>query len=240
MAKRRHHHKKRHHHRNRAHNRAHNPRRSGMLMSPNAIRNLMGGRRNRHHHRRHHNRRRNPFGINLGRELLPLTGGALVGGFGSRLIPGTFLKAQNTGWMGYFLNLLSGGVLSWGGGEVFKSPEFATGGYVGTLLATAMRIAVEQFSIGGTALQMSRDMDFDLAYYTSDRFPYPQGSGGPYDRFPGTPSLANPPFPATAASAVRAGAAAAAAALPPGGPAAASSPGVAGISNGRWAGSRWN
>lgn len=33
-----------------------------------------------------------------------------------------------------------------------------------------------------------------LRYYTADRFPFPQGAAGPYPAFPGTPSLANPPF----------------------------------------------
>lgn len=33
-----------------------------------------------------------------------------------------------------------------------------------------------------------------LRYYTDDRFPFPQGAGGPWSLFPGNPSLANPPF----------------------------------------------
>ena len=41
-----------------------------------------------------------------------------------------------------------------------------------------------------------RDPDFrpTMRYYTRDRFPYPQGSGGPYDVEPGVPGLDNPPF----------------------------------------------
>jgi hypothetical protein len=83
----------------------------------------------------------------------------------------------------------------------------------------------------------SAAMSGDLAYYVDDRFPFPQGAGGPYVNFPGNPSLSNPPFPATSAAAVRAGAAAAAAALPSH---------VAGIGTGRWGmtsagdASRWN
>ena len=69
-------------------------------------------------------------------------------------------------------------------------------------------------------------MSGDLAYYVDDRFPYPQGPGGPYVSFPGNPSLSNPPFPATSAAAVRAGAAAASAALP--------APALHGIATGRW------
>lgn len=33
-----------------------------------------------------------------------------------------------------------------------------------------------------------------LRYYGSDRFPFAQGSGGPYDVNPATPGLDNPPF----------------------------------------------
>jgi hypothetical protein len=33
-----------------------------------------------------------------------------------------------------------------------------------------------------------------MQYYARDRFPYPQGNGGPYDITPGTPGLDNPPF----------------------------------------------
>jgi hypothetical protein len=35
-----------------------------------------------------------------------------------------------------------------------------------------------------------------LRYYGRDRFPFPQGNGGPYDINPATPGLDNPPFPA--------------------------------------------
>jgi hypothetical protein len=33
-----------------------------------------------------------------------------------------------------------------------------------------------------------------MRYYASDRFPYAQGPGGPYEIYPSTPGLDNPPF----------------------------------------------
>ena len=33
-----------------------------------------------------------------------------------------------------------------------------------------------------------------LRYYDADRFPFPQGTNGPWSAFPGSPSLAHPPF----------------------------------------------
>ena len=33
-----------------------------------------------------------------------------------------------------------------------------------------------------------------MGYYDTDVFPFPQGTGGPFQAFPGTPGLHNPPF----------------------------------------------
>jgi hypothetical protein len=33
-----------------------------------------------------------------------------------------------------------------------------------------------------------------MGYYDTDIFPFPQGTAGPFQAFPGTPGLANPPF----------------------------------------------
>ena len=150
-----------------------------------------------------------------------MIGGGAVGFFGSRFIPQNLpmLAQYNTGFMGYGLNALTGLGISWALGK-FWNRQAGVGALVGTGLAVLSRIVVEQFGTAtpsatttapsSAAPGVSGDMDFDLGYYISDRFPYPQGSGGPFDAYPGTPWLQNPPFPATSAAAVRAGAAAAA------------------------------
>lgn len=193
-------------------------------------------------------RRRNPdgvAGITTGRGIVPMIVGGGVGFLSARFIPQNlpFLKNYNTGWTGYAINAAVGGAVSWALGK-FWSREAATGGYIGTGVAVIARIITEQFG-GASNAGTSGDLEFDLGYYTSDRFPYPQGPGGPYDQYPGTPYLAAGPFMPTNATAVRAGQAAAAA-LPA---AAAAATGAAsgapagtmsGISNGRWEASRWS
>lgn len=166
-------------------------------------------------------RRRNP-GLNLksiaSGGTLELLGGAAAGFFGSRFgaqnIPG--LSQYNTGVTGYLLNAGIGVGISAIAGKFFGRNAFL-GGLAGTGLAIAMRMmtsAAPATPSGST--QMSGDLDFDLGYYVNDRFPFPQGNGGPYDAFPGTPYLpSGGPFPATSAAAVRAGASAAAAAALP-------------------------
>ncbi len=219
MARKRHHRRRRVPHRRR---RRHNP------MS------YLARGRNRHIYRRR--RRHNPTIRGSVQKLfsggmIKTTLGAFAGYTGARMIPATLLKQYNNGITGYALNVGAGLLTSWLVG--MADAQAGQGAVIGTGLAVLSRVLVEQFKIGGTDL--SGDMDFDLGYYTSDRFPFPQGAGGPYDTFPGSPSLLNPPFPATSAAAVRAGAAAAAAALP-----AAAAP-LAGVSEGgRWGAGRWS
>ncbi|MGH8135065.1 MAG: hypothetical protein ACRER4_01860 [Steroidobacteraceae bacterium] len=163
--------------------------------------------------------------------MIKTTIGAFAGFTGARMIPATLLKQWNNGVTGYALNIGSGLLTAWVVG--MADSQAGQGAVIGTGLAVLSRILVEQFNVQGAGMGQG-DLDFDLGYYVSDRFPYPQGSGGPYDSFPGSPSLLNPPFPATSAAAVRAGAAAAAAALPGGVPA------MAGVSEGgRWGTGRW-
>lgn len=189
-------------------------------------------------------RRRNPDfgGVSTGRGIVPLIAGGGVGFLAARFIPQNlpFLKNYNSGWSGYALNVGVGAAASWLLGK-FWSREAAMGGYIGTGVAVLSRIITEQFG-GASNAGTSGDLEFDLGYYVSDRFPYPQGPGGPYDQYPGTPYLAAGPFQATNATAVRAGQAAAAA-LPAAAAAAAgaaSPAGMAGINNGRWEASRWS
>ena len=169
--------------------------------------------RRRRRGNRHHRRRRNPSLRQFASgNMLHMVGGGALGFFGSRFIPQNvpFLAPYNTGLPGYGLNLLSGFGISWAVGK-FWSRQAGIGAMVGTGLAVLSRIIVEKMGTAtpSGASAMAGDMDFDLGYYISDRFPYPQGSGGPYDAYPGSPYLLNPPFPSTSAAAVRAGAAAA-------------------------------
>ena len=43
---------------------------------------------------------------------------------------------------------------------------------------------------------VSQDYRPTMRYYGRDRFPFPQGNGGPYDVNPATPGLDHPPFAA--------------------------------------------
>ncbi len=217
---------KRKHHRRRAHHRRRsNPhrrrRRSMFMLNPR-----------RHHVRR---RRRNPDGFTR-RGIVPMVVGGGVGFLAARLGPQNLLKQYNTGITGYALNAGFGIGASWLLGR-FWNRDAAMGGYIGTGVAVLSRIIVEQFNIGGGG-GISGDLDFDLGYYVSERFPFPQGAGGPYDTFIGTPYLPGG-APVTSASAVRAGAAAAAlmTAVAASAPAAAA-PAAGGMS-GRWDSRRW-
>jgi len=205
--------------------------------------------RKRHRRRHRHNkmnrgrRRRNPDGVSqlTSGGMLETIGGAAAGFFGANALPSLIpqLSQYNTGITGYILNGASGLVISWGLGK-FVGKRVGYGALVGTGLSILLRIIKDHAATTGSTA--SAAMSGDLAYYVSDRFPFPQGDGGPYVNFPGNPMLANPPFPATSAAAVRAGTAAAAAALPAAAPAAA----LHGIGTGRWGvngagdASRWN
>jgi hypothetical protein len=184
----------------------------------------------RHHKRRasprRHHRRRNP-GLQAFTSggMLQTVGGAAIGFFGSNALPSLIpqLAQYNTGVTGYALQAVSGLALSWGL-KRFLGKGWGTGALIGTGLSILLRIVKDHAMTTGSTT--SAAMSGDLAYYVDDRFPYAQGAGGPYAAFPGNPSLANPPFPATSAAAVRAGAAAASAALP--------APSMHGIGTGRW------
>jgi hypothetical protein len=204
-------------------------------------------KRRRRYHRssgRRRGRRRNPSEIGqlTSGGMLETIAGAAAGFFGANAIPSLVpqLANYNTGVSGYVLNAASGLGVAWLLGK-FWNRKAGTGALIGTGLSVLLRIVKDNAASSGNVTAAA--MSGDLAYYTDDRFPYPQGAGGPYAGFPGNPSLANPPFPATSAAAVRAGAAAAQAALPA---AAAAAPSLHGIGTGRWGldsagnSSRWN
>ena len=167
--------------------------------------------------------------------MVQLVGGGAAGFFGSRFIPENLpmLSQYNVGFVGYGMNALAGLAIAWGLGKVWGRSA-RTGALVGTGVAVLSRIVVEKFSSSPAAsVSGLGDLSFNLGYYTSDHFPFPQGaSGGPYQQFPGQPYGQTAMVP-TAATAVRAGATAATAALP-----AAAMP-AAGGGGGRW-GSNWD
>jgi hypothetical protein len=192
-----------------------------------------GGRK-----RRGYRRGRNPgLGSFTSGGMLQTVGGAAIGFFGSNALPSLVpqLAQYNTGITGYAIQAGAGLAMSWAL-KRFLGHGWGTGALIGTGLSLLLRIVKDHAATTGSTT--SAAMSGDLAYYVEDRFPFPQGAGGPYGNFPGNPSLANPPFPATSAAAVRAGAAAAAAALP--------APAMQGIGTGRWGvnsagdASRWN
>lgn len=227
-------------HRRRRRSGARSHRRRSHRRRSNPFFGLMGPRRRRHHrrHRSHsRGRRRNPSlrSFTSGGMLAKVGGGA-VGFLAARMIPQNLLPQYNTGFTGYALNAVSGVAASWLLGKVWNR-DAEVGGYIGTGVAVLSRVLVDKFNIGGGG-GMSGDLDFDLGYYVSDRFPFPQDAGGPFPNFPGSPYLANAPFAATSAAAVRAGQAAAAALPAVAGPAQAATP--AGVGPfGRWSDSRW-
>jgi hypothetical protein len=191
-------------------------------------------------------RRRNPGTMSelTSGSLIPGVVGGAAGFFGARFIPQNLpmISSYNNGIMGYGLNIISGLGISWLLSKWKKAAGM--GALIGTGVAVIARIVVDQSAAPSSAQApaaqaaamsgLGSDMDFDMGYYVSDGFPFPQGSaGGPYAQFPGTPWAGAPPQLATSASAVRAGVMAAAAAMPA---AATSSP--AGATTDRW-GNNW-
>jgi len=189
--------------------RSHHRRRS-RRRNPSRRRNLAYVARGRNPFRRHHRRRRNPsFG--LPSQFGEKVGGALIAGvFGARMLPQMVLKGSNSGLIGYAADAAGGGIVSWAMGK-FIGSAWAEGGWIGTAVAVASRIISDKFSetFGGAGL--SGDLDFDLGYYMSDKFPYyPGASMGPFQRYPGANYLNPAPVP-TSSTSVQAGTAAAAA-----------------------------
>lgn len=93
----------------------------------------MARKHHRHHFRRRH---RNPLGIS--KDDLTLAGSGVVGGVAALAIPALVLPGQNTGIMGYALNIASTLVGKFAGDMV--SPSFGSGMLVGGLVGTGLRI----------------------------------------------------------------------------------------------------
>lgn len=168
-----------------AHRRSHNPHRR------HRRRNYRFGsrRRNRvvymHARRSYRHRRHNPFlSVPVG-ELVALTGWAVVGMAGTRIIPQMVLPSQNSGIMGYGLNAVTAVGLSWLGGK-FGGTRAAQGILIGGMVGLATRILTDM--LGGTlagAWGLSGDLDFDLGFYIPNSFAVPTTGQGPYLLNPG-------------------------------------------------------
>lgn len=171
--------------------------------------------------------------------IVPLALGGGIGYFGSRMIPASipFLQPYNTGAGGFLLNIGAGLALYTAAGFVGFARRFRPGILVGTAIAVAVR-AYEGYMQPVAMPAPAAAVSGDLGYYVSDRFPFAQGPGGPYDPFVGSPSLATPPFSTTSAAGVRAGQAAAAAALTPGAAAGGGAGSPLQVEAERW-GSNW-
>jgi hypothetical protein len=92
-----------------------------------------------HGHQRH--RHHNPLGINKGNIALAAWG--VAGGVGARALPAVIMPTQNTGVMGYVLNLASALALGFAGRMM---DEMAGEGLlIGGLVSTGLRIVSDNF-----------------------------------------------------------------------------------------------
>lgn len=96
----------------------------------------------RHHHHKHHYRRRNPFGVD--RSSITLAAWGVAGGIGAQALPAIVLPAQNTGFMGYGLNLISAIALKMAG-DATMGKNAGDGMLMGGLIATGLRIVKDNF-----------------------------------------------------------------------------------------------
>jgi len=129
------------------------------------------------HHRRHHNRHRNPFGVSGGAvsQILWTSAGFVA----ARAVPAMVLSAQNSGWMGYALNL----------GTAFLMKLFVPGGtgedlFIGGVVATVSRVVSD--NLGTQIKGLSGDPAFTLGAYWNSYFAVPTVSD-PYGRVAASP-----------------------------------------------------
>lgn len=95
----------------------------------------------RHHHRHHFRRRsRNPLGIS--KDDLTLAASGVAGGVLALAIPAYVLPSQNSGVVGYVLNVAAALAAKFAGDLV--SPRVGSGMLVGGLVGTGIRIVKDQ------------------------------------------------------------------------------------------------
>lgn len=135
-------------------------------------------RRRRNPRMRYHRRRRhNPFGVTRS-SVLPVVGGAIVGGVGSRAIPEMVLRDSNTGIFGYAANALTALGIAWIA-ERWVSPNVAQGALIGGLTMTAGRIIEDNFGkkLVEFSANLSGDPGYALGGYAPLNFVLPSGMG---------------------------------------------------------------
>lgn len=134
-------------------------------------------------HRR--SRRHNPLLSVPLTDLVALTGWAVAGMAGTRIIPQMVLPTYNSGIAGYGLNALTAVGLSWLGGK-FGGSRAAQGLLVGGFVGLATRILTDMLgSTQAGAWGLSGDLDFDLGFYVPNTFAVPTTGTGPYLLNPG-------------------------------------------------------
>lgn len=130
-------------------------------------------------------RRHNPFGISGG-EIVKTAAWAIAGGVATRALPQMFLSQYNTGLMGYGMNLLTAGALSWVG-DKFMGANAGRGILIGGLVMLGGRIISDYFgkdvvSFGEGLLGAYGDPSFDLGLYEPNQFVVPTVSSGPFQK----------------------------------------------------------
>jgi hypothetical protein len=136
-------------------------------------------------HRRRHFRRHNPLLSVPMNELIALTGWAVVGMAGTRVIPQMVLPSYNSGIAGYGLNFATALGLSWIGGK-FGGSRAAQGILIGGMVGLATRVLTDMLgSTQAGAWGLSGDLDFDLGFYVPNTFAVPTTGQGPFLLNPG-------------------------------------------------------
>ena len=131
----------------------------------------------KHKHHHHHHGRRNPLGLQSGdmARVLWVSGGYVA----ARAVPAMALPAQNTGIMGYALNLATALVM-----KLVIPGQTGSDLFVGGAVATVTRIVSD--NLGAKIQGLSGDPTFTLGAYWQSYFAVPTVSD-PYGRVAASP-----------------------------------------------------
>lgn len=150
-------------------------------------------------------------------ELIPLSGGVLVGTFVPRALTQMLLGANNSGIQGYGAQLLISAILGYLGTKALSNKQFGSGIIAGGVAATAYRVyqeknpstptAIVQAASGASAMNGLGDLDFSdngLGTYVNQPFSFPQTlqfTNGNLSPVPGVgPTNGAPALPVVAAA----------------------------------------